>query len=234
MNAKQLIQKVLGVSLLMAVLVSSGVGPAAAAPASSAPFAVTSTLSADEAAGLIFMREEEKLAHDVYVTFYQQYGLAIFNNIANSEAAHMAAVKTLLDRYGIADPAAGNGVGVFENVELQALYNQLIAQGRQSLSAALKVGAAIEEIDILDLKERLATTTQADIRQVYTSLLNGSYNHLRAFANTLKMQIGEVYQPQYLDTATYQTISAGVNGRRGGNGRSSSTIGGGSTWGGRR
>jgi hypothetical protein len=209
-------------ALLHAVLM---VSPAAAA---------TTPLTANEIAGLKFMREEEKLAHDVYVMFYQQYGLAIFNNIANSEAAHMAAVKTLLDRYGIADPAAGNGVGVFENAELQALYNQLIAQGRQSLSAALKVGGAIEEIDILDLKERLATTTPADIRQVYTRLLNGSYNHLRAFANTLKMQTGELYQPQYLDAATYQTISAGANGRRGGNGGSSSAIGGGSTRGGRR
>ena len=228
MNAgKKIRNLIVSLSMLSALLLSAVVvvSPAAAA---------TSPLSADEIAGLQFMREEEKLARDVYLTLYQKWGLAIFNNIANSEAAHMAAVKTLLDRYGIADPAAGNGVGVFENAELQALYNQLIAQGRQSLSAALKVGGAIEEIDILDLKERLATTTQADIRQVYTSLLNGSYNHLRAFANTLKMQTSEVYQPQYLDTATYQTIIAGANGRRGGNGGSSSAIGGGSTRGGRR
>jgi hypothetical protein len=211
--------------LLALVLSLSVVSPAAAA---------TSPLTADEIAGLKFMREEEKLAHDVYVTLYQQYGLAIFNNIASSEATHMAAVKTLLDRYGIVDPAAGNGVGVFENAELQALYNQLIAQGRQSLSAALKVGGAIEEIDILDLKERLGTTTHSDIQQVYTSLLNGSYNQLRAFANTLKTQTGEVYQPRYLDAATYQTIIAGTNGRRGGNGGGSSAIGGGSTRGGRR
>jgi hypothetical protein len=197
MNAKQLIQKVLGVSVLMAVLMSAVVGPVAAAPVSAAPITATSTLSADEAAGLIFMREEEKLAHDVYVTFYQQYGLAIFNNIAASEATHMASIKTLLDRYGLIDPAAGNGVGEFENADLQALYTQLIAQGRQSLSAALKVGAAIEEIDILDLKARSATTTasRSDIRTVYTSLMNGSYNHLRSFVGTLKTQTGEVYQP---------------------------------------
>jgi hypothetical protein len=229
MNAKKLFQKVMGVSVLGVVLLSTIVGATYAAPE-----VATSSLTADEIAGLQFMREEEKLAHDVYVTFYQQYGLAIFNNIADSEATHMAAIKTLLDRYGIADPAAGNGVGVFENVELQALYNQLIAQGRQSLSAALKVGGAIEEIDILDLKERLGTTTHSDIQQVYTSLLNGSYNHLRAFANTLKTQTGEVYQPQYLDAATYQTIIAGANGRRGGNGGGSSAIGGGNAQGGRR
>jgi hypothetical protein len=129
----------------------------------------------------------------------------------------------------LADPAAGKAAGVFVDASLQALYNQLVAQGRQSLSAALKVGGAIEEIDILDLKERLATTTHSDIQQVYTSLLNGSYNHLRAFANTLKTQTGVVYQPQYLDAATYQAIIAGTNGRRGGNDGGSGAIGGGNT-----
>jgi hypothetical protein len=134
---------------LIAVFVSSGVGPAAAAPAAVAPLAVTSTLSAEEAAGLQFMREEEKLARDVYLTLYEKWGLAFFNNSASSEATHMASVKTLLDRYGIADPVAGNGAGEFENADLEALYNQLIAQGRLSLSAALKVGAAIEEAVIM-------------------------------------------------------------------------------------
>ncbi|MFN8598343.1 MAG: DUF2202 domain-containing protein [Anaerolineae bacterium] len=233
MNVKRLIQKVTGVGVLVAVMLTAIVGPVSAAS-----LTATSTLSADEAAGLTFMREEEKLAHDVYVTFYQQYGLAIFNNIANSEAAHTASIKTLVDRYGLSDPAAANGVGTFENADLQALYDQLIAQGRQSLSAALKVGAAIEEIDILDLKARIATTTHSDIQQIYNNLLNGSYNHLRAFANTLQAQTGEVYQPQYLDTTTYQTILAGANGngRHGGSSTvgNRGAIGSGSSRGGRR
>ena len=225
MNAGKRFRKALvSMSVLGALLISMMVV--------SPTVAATSSLTADEIAGLTFMREEEKLAHDVYVTFYQRYGVAIFNNIASSEAAHMAAIKTLLDRYGIADPVAGNGVGAFENIELQALYNQLIVQGSPSLSAALKVGGAIEEIDILDLQERLAMTTHADIQQVYNSLLNGSYNHLRAFANTLQTQIGEVYQPQYLDVAAYQIIIGGTNGRRGGTGGSGSSIGGGSATGG--
>ena len=218
MNAKRMLQKVVGVSVLVTVLFSTVVGAAYAAPAAA------TTLSADEIAGLIFMREEEKLAHDVYVTFYQEYGLSIFNNIAGSELSHMAAVKTLLDGYGIADPAAGNGVGEFENADLQALYDQLIVQGSQSLSAALKAGATIEEIDIRDLQTRLTATTPADITQVYTNLLYGSYNHLRAFTRTLTSQTGEVYQPHYLDAATYQSIIAGSNGQRGGtSGMSNST-----------
>jgi hypothetical protein len=159
MNAKKLFQKVVGVSALVGVLLATVVGAAYAAPE-----AATSSLMADEIAGLQFMREEEKLAHDVYVSFYQQYGLAIFNNIANSEATHMAAIKTLLDRYGIADPATSQPIGVFTNPDLQALYNQLILQGNQSLAAALQVGTAIEEIDISDLQTRLARTTQPTSR----------------------------------------------------------------------
>jgi len=169
---------------------------------------VYSVLSENEAAGLIYMREEEKLARDVYVTLYQQWGSPLFNNIANSEATHTSAIKVLLDRYGIADPAAGNGVGEFTDPTLQKLYDQLVAQGSQSLTDALRVGAAIEEIDILDLQTRLAQTANVDIELVYGNLLKGSRNHLRAFTSTLQRQTGEIYTAQYLSAEMYETIMA--------------------------
>lgn len=183
----------------------------------------TGELSDAEAAALVYMREEEKLAHDVYVTLGTQWSLPLFLNISRSEQTHTDAIKTLLDRYGLADPAS-NELGVFTNPDLQALYNDLIARGSQSLADALKVGAAIEEIDILDLQRRLAETDNADIQQVFDNLLNGSYNHLRAFVSTLSRQTGETYQPQYLDAVTYQTIIStsiqpGGNVNRGGNRR---------------
>ena len=170
--------------------------------------AAADPLSADETAGLVFMREEEKLAHDVYVTLYQKWGMPVFNNIASSEATHTSAVKVLLDRYGIADPAAGKSVGQFTDPNLQKLYDQLIEQGSRSLGDALKVGAAIEEIDILDLQTRLAQTDKTDIKLVYNNLKNASYNHLRAFVSTLQRQTGEIYSVQYLDETTYTSIVA--------------------------
>jgi len=57
--------------------------------------------------------------------------------------------------------------------------------GSQSLGNALKVGAAIEEIDILDLQEYLDNIKEQAIRQVYENLLKGSENHLRAFTSTV-------------------------------------------------
>ncbi len=161
-------------------------------------------LSADEAASLIFMREEEKMARDVYHALYAVWGQPTFVNIAASEQAHMDEIKVLLDRYGLDDPA--QDAGVFTNPELQALYNQLVAQGSISLADALKVGAAIEEIDILDLQERLALTDNLDIQTAFNNLLRGSASHLRAFTSVLFTQTGETYVPQYLTADAYQAI----------------------------
>jgi hypothetical protein len=177
--------------------------------------AAASDLSSEEIAGLLLMREEEKLAHDVYIALYEKWDLKIFLNIANSEQSHTDAVKGLLDAYGLEDPAA-EMPGEFANAELQALYDELTTQGSQSLSDALKVGAAIEEIDILDLEKLLAQTENADIQVVYENLLKGSQNHLRAFSSTLSQQTGETYEPQYLSTDVYQSIigSATESGNR--------------------
>ena len=179
-----------------------------------------------EVEGLLYMREEEKLAHDVYITLYDIWGLQLFNNIANSELSHTNAVKNLLDIYGIDDPATGAAVGVFTNPTLQSLYDDLVAAGSKSLADALKVGAAIEEIDILDLQQNLTGMTNTNIRQVYENLLMGSKNHLRAFTSTLTRQTGETYAPQYLSEAVYNAIvsesvqnNAPMQGNGGGRGR---------------
>jgi hypothetical protein len=181
-----------------------------------------SDLSPEESAALLYMREEEKLARDVYNALYDIWGQPTFTNIAASEQAHMDEVKLLLDRYNLADPALDPGS--FTDPNLQALYDQLVAQGSISLADALKVGAAIEEIDILDLQERLAQTDNADLQQVFNNLMMGSYNHLNAFTSVLLTQTGETYQPQYLTTEAYAAIvtAQNGNGNQGANGNGQS------------
>lgn len=166
-----------------------------------------SDLNADETAGLLYMLEEEKLARDVYNALFNTWNVSTFQSIAASEQHHMDEVALLLDRYQIAYTT--QAAGVFTNPELQNLYNALVAQGSQSLAEALKVGGAIEEIDILDLQSRISTTDNADIQQVYNNLMSGSYNHLNAFATALLNQTGETYQPQYLSASEYQAIIDG-------------------------
>ncbi|MCB8990071.1 MAG: DUF2202 domain-containing protein [Ardenticatenaceae bacterium] len=187
----------------------------AAAPATT----TTGTLTEDEIDSLTFMREEEKLAHDVYVTLYDMWGSQVFINIAASEQTHTDTILGLLELYNLPDPAVGNDIGVFTNTTLQNLYDQLISQGSQSLLEALRVGAAIEEIDIIDLENRLATTTNYDITTAYQNLLSGSENHLRSFVSTIERQVGEVYTPQYLSQEAYDAILSGQTGQNG-NGQS--------------
>jgi hypothetical protein len=176
--------------------------------------APTGSVSDDEAAALAFMREEEKLAHDVYAALYEMWGLPVFQNIAASEQAHANAVLSLLQAYGLPDPASGNGPGQFSDPALQNLYDQMLVQGSQSLLDGLRVGATIEEVDILDLQARLAQTTNAAITQVYQNLLAGSENHLRSFVGMLARQ-GETYAPQYLSQEAYDAILSGQNGQNG-------------------
>jgi hypothetical protein len=181
-------------------------GSAAATVSTSASVASATGLSPEEVAGLKFMREEEKLAHDVYVALFGLWGATVFSQIALSETTHTEAILALLTKYGVADPAAGRAAGEFEDPALQALYTTLIAMGRPNLIEALKVGALIEETDIHDISEKKAVTDEADILQVYDSLLCGSRNHLRAFNGKLLSQ-GVTYVPQVITQAEWDAIA---------------------------
>jgi len=110
-------------------------------------------LKDSEKEGLLYMVEEEKLAGDVYQSLNEKWNLRVFDNIGKAERTHEAAVKTLLTRYTLSDPT--KGAGEFSNETLQKLYDDLVIRGSASTKDALQVGAAIEEIDILDLEERM-------------------------------------------------------------------------------
>jgi hypothetical protein len=186
------------------------------------PASSTAELSQYEIEALLFMREEEKLARDVYLFLYELWGQPVFQNIAGSEQAHMDSVLGLINAYGLTDPAAAEA-GRFTNTELQALYDQLVEQGSLSLADALRVGALIEEVDILDLEQRLAVTTNAQIVQAFNNLLRGSYNHLRAFVTNLERFAGDTYQPQMMSLEAYESAmssslqSGGYGSRAGAN-----------------
>ncbi|MDA0929530.1 MAG: DUF2202 domain-containing protein [Proteobacteria bacterium] len=161
---------------------------------------------------LLYLREEEKLARDVYTALYASSSLQIFSNISQSEQRHMNAALSLLQTYGLTDPVGSNAAGVFTNSELQSLYDQLVAQGAASQIAALQVGVLIEETDIADLEAAIGNTDKPDVIRVYNNLLKGSRNHLSAFTNNLAALGGEPNPGQgnsNLDpgTSVYEPIS---------------------------
>lgn len=162
------------------------------------------SLNATDAVYLTFMREEEKLARDVYFVMSDKWNVQIFSNISVSEQRHMDAVLNLLNKYGLPDPILDEGE--FVNEELQSLYDQLVVAGSVSLLDALKVGALIEEVDIEDLRDAIAETTNSDLVRVYTNLLNASYSHLRAFSGQIVVITGESYQAQHLSQSVVDSI----------------------------
>ena len=181
---------------------AAGPAPKPCRPGSSA--CQVQPLSTAEAATLTFMREEEKLARDIYINMDEAWGLPPFRNIAASEQKHMDAIKAKLDKYQLPDPALPE-IGAFKNVELQELYEELLARGGDSYLEGLQVGGLIEEVDIEDLDTAIAATNHADLAQVYESLMCGSRNHLRSFAAAIEAQ-GMVYEAQYLDQAEVDAI----------------------------
>lgn len=134
---------------------------------------------------IVYMREEEKLARDVYLTLYELWGAEIFANISESEQRHMDAVKNLITRYGLVDPVIDDAVGVFTNPVFVDLYDELVTSGEVSLEEALKIGVRIEEHDIADLELALQETSMRAVKRVFQNLLNGSYNHLSAFERNI-------------------------------------------------
>lgn len=165
------------------------------------------SLTDSEKEALLFMREEEKLARDVYLELYGLWGSKVFNNISQSEQRHMDAVRCLLERYGLDDPAADKDAGVFVNTELQGLYDDLMQKGKESPEDALIVGALIEEVDIEDLESLLDNQEMdnQDLRAVFKNLNLGSRNHLRAFTKNLT-NLGITYTPQVLSAERFEAI----------------------------
>lgn len=164
---------------------------------------------------LIYMREEEKLARDVYNYFNTKYDFFVFKNIAQSEQTHIDRIVAIMDAQNIPDTASKEN-GVFINPELQKLYNQLIEQGNQSLTEALKVGATIEDVDIKDLMDFMDDTQNVAILSAFENLTCGSRNHMRAFVNQLKLKNVD-YNPQFISKEIFQSIVNGEHERCGQN-----------------
>lgn len=161
-------------------------------------------LGEEEANTLLWMREEEKLARDVYRDFYRTWKAPVFSRIANSERSHMDALLRKLQSFGLPDPARSDP-GAFSEPDLQALYDRSVAEGSSSYIDALRVGAAIEDLDIRDLQAAIARTGNLTLKTVYENLLEGSKNHLRAFVGLLRT-LGVDYVPQYMDAELFEAV----------------------------
>jgi hypothetical protein len=213
----------------LAIFAGTGSLLAAGARSSSAE-TDEAALDYNEKMHLMFMREEEKLARDVYLTLGTMYpDSAIFGNIDDSEQKHTTAVKSMIEKYGYEDPNTNDNVGVFTGEDFgwyfTEKYNQLVERASISELEALYVGAFIEELDMMDINQcpqvivetdngiddveqcGKVYTDNADIQRLYSSLLDGSDSHLEGYVMNIEKHIGEGnYQAQVLSQELLDAI----------------------------
>ena len=163
------------IAVVIAAGLIAGVAPAEAATAPTRP-------TAAQKLQLQYLVEEEKLARDVYAYLAANVTSQKFSNIVKSEQTHMDNISALLRKYNYFNPTTTRAAGVFRYRELQALYNQLTAEGSVSVAAAFAVGVKIEELDISDLQKMMVAPAPADMAAAMALLLKGSQNHLAAFS----------------------------------------------------
>jgi hypothetical protein len=170
-----------------------------------------------EKASVLRMREEEKMARDVYMIMNDKWDHQVFSHISESEIYHMSQMKLWVDKFSLDDPVTRNNDkrGVFTDQSLQKLYDELTASGLQSKEAAFRAGAKVEEVDILDLKAALAETSNTDLQSTYKYLIHASENHLRAFVRNLEA-LGINYTPVVMTQTVFEEI---MNRQQGGMGK---------------
>lgn len=167
-------------------------------------------LTAVEQQDLSYLREEEKLARDVYLYNKELYRLNIFGNISSSEQTHMDKVLELLELAGLEDPMKSNSIGEFNNAELAVLYTELTEQSSVSIVEALKVGALIEDLDIDDIERMITHTSNETVLTLYANLVCGSKNHIRSYTRNLESN-GAAYTPQFISNDYYNQILSESN-----------------------
>lgn len=161
-----------------------GFNAAQAADPSPAPAPSAATRVADETLvkNARYMREEERMARDLYQAFADAHGSdTAFARIAKAEQRHFDAIGRILTRYGIEDLSAGKEAGKYAEPKLQKEYDRLLAQGKESLAKAYQAGIEVEKADIADLDDVIKQTTAPDAKRVFENLRNGSLHHLDAF-----------------------------------------------------
>lgn len=171
------------------------------------PVKLFAQLSDTEINGILSLRQEEKVAYDVYTYMFGKYESKVFKNIADNEKSHMDKMKELIDQFNLSDPLEGkvDQKGVFSDKKMQALYDEMVMAGNYGLLDALRAAARFEETDIIDLRKNLASASNEAVINVYLNLESGSQDHLRLLVKYIKEE-GISYKPSYLSKEDYDQI----------------------------
>lgn len=176
--------------------------PAATCPLGQADTTPTASLDAAVLDAFRAQYAEEQMAARVYRALAATHPeIRPFQNIPRAEDRHAGAIAALL----AAQPASAPNPTMTINPTYARLGDDLIARGQPSETDALRVGAYIEEKDILDLRALATRVDHADARALIAQLEQGSHHHLSAFVRQLHAR-GQTYTPQLLTAEDFAQI----------------------------
>jgi len=168
-------------------------------------FDSTADLTADEIEFIFAVREDEKVARDMYFSFFGKFGLKPFENIGKAEDNHIKATEKLFDYYEIDYPALSEN-GKFEDAFRQKLYDSLLLKGTPELEA-FKVMALLEETNIVEYDEVLKTIVNPNIKIVIENLSKASANHFKVAIRQITA-LGGTYAPALMTQEQYRAVIA--------------------------
>jgi len=162
-------------------------------------------LSDAEKQDITFLQESEKLEHDLYAKFAQQYtSVPVFGSLARAAGVYMTADNVILQRYNITNPELAVP-GKFTNTKLQNLYDTYANAGSTSVLGALTAAATSEDMHIADLNAAISRTDNDDLKFIYRQELAFSRNNLRALSQWITAFAG-TYTPTYLTKDYYNAL----------------------------
>jgi hypothetical protein len=167
------------------------------------------SLSEQEKSGLQATRVGAKLSRDLYIVFDSLWHLPAFSTNTFNERIHMDAAALMLTRYGLTDPTAGRVEGSFQDAQIQDLFRRFQEDGSRSAEAALQTMMYLEELDIMDIRTRLAQTDKEDLHLIYNDLLRGNALNLRDMAFELRSLGAPPYSPEFLGEGEMREILRG-------------------------
>ncbi len=155
-----------------------------------------------EAGDLQLLREEEKLARDLFRDWSDRSEL--FGAVAHSKQLHFEIVGALLQRHQVTDRTLG-GEGLYVFPQLQTLHQELLARGGSTELEALAAGAELHERDLVGLEEAAGRSQLEDVRASLAEIQRGARNHLRGCVEELALQ-GVDYAPRLLSPEAFAAI----------------------------
>lgn len=157
---------------------------------------------------IMYLIEQEKLAHDFYRSLDTMWVTDIFNRMANEEFEHVGKLSAVAAELMISVPNHFNKYpsGQFSDSKLRHLYAELMMAANFSLEDAYRTSANLEERKIYDLKMALKEPNFELENLTYKALLIGSEDNFKAFIRALS-EMKSSYSPILLTPSEFEALT---------------------------